>query len=146
MGLLERMGVEAEVEGFIEEGGLYLDIKGDQEGLLIGKHGHTLESLQLLINRMVNKRLKEPVRVFLDVDHYKKRRADSLKKMAHRLGERAKMSGKAITIGPFNSHDRRVIHISLQQDPSLKTESMGEGEMKKIMVIPKKEGGKDRTL
>ena len=140
-GLLQRMGIETEVEGYLREGEVYLEIKSDDEGILIGKHGRTLESLQILISRMVNKRLKEPVRVALDVAQYKKRRADSLAKMANRLGENAKRTGKEITVGPFNVHDRRIIHVTVKEDPALKTESLGEGEMKMIKIIPMRKEG-----
>jgi spoIIIJ-associated protein len=136
IGLLERMGVETQVEGFMKEGNLYLEIHGDQEGVLIGKHGRTLESLQILINRMVNKRLKSTVRVVLDIDDYRKRRADSMSSIAYRMGEKAKRTGYSLTVGPFNSHDRRIIHLTLKEDPSLRTESLGEGELKRIKIIP----------
>jgi len=139
--LLERMGVKTEVEVFLKEGVLYLEIKGDQEGILIGKHGRTLESLQLLINRMVNKRLKNAMRVILDIDDYRKRRTDSMAQMAQRLGEKAKKTGHSLTVGPFNAHDRRIIHVTLKGDPSLKTESLGEGELKKVKIIPMKKEG-----
>jgi len=137
-GLLERMGVKAEVEGFLIEEDLHLEIKGDQEGILIGRHGRTLESFQILINRMVNKRLGTPVRVVLDINDYRKRKAESLKKMAVRIGEKAKSKGHSLTIGPFSAHDRRLIHIALKEDPSLRTESLGEGKLKKITIIPTK--------
>jgi spoIIIJ-associated protein len=141
IGLLERMGVRPEVEGFLREGALHLEIRGDRESFLIGKHGRTLEALQMLINRMVNKRLKSAIRVSLDIDDYRKRRADSMAQMAHRMGEKAKSTGRTQTAGPFNAHDRRVIHLALKEDPFLKTESLGEGEFKKIKIIPvKKEG------
>ena len=141
IGLLERMGVKTEVEGFLEEGILCLEIKGDQGGALIGKHGRTLESLQMLINRMVNKRLKNAVRVALDIDGYRKRRVDSMANIANRLGEESKRIGHSLTVGPFNSHDRRIIHLTLKENPYLKTESLGEGELKKVKIIPiKKEG------
>ena len=140
-GLLERMGAKAEVEGFLKEGDLYLNIKGDQEGILIGKHGRTLESLQMLINRMVNKRLKNTLRVVLDIDDYRKRRGDSIAQMAIRLGDKAKRTGHSQTVGPFNANDRRIIHITLKEDPSLKTESLGEGELKKVKIIPMKNRG-----
>jgi spoIIIJ-associated protein len=143
MGLLERMKKKTGLEGFLREGEIYLEVRGDREGILIGKHGRTLESLQFLVNRMVNKRLKEPVRVILDINDYRKRRADNLKKMAVRLGEKVKTRGHGLTIGPFNAHDRRIIHIALKEDPFLSTESLGAGEMKRIKIIPtKKEGGK----
>jgi spoIIIJ-associated protein len=136
IGLLERMGVKTEVEGFLKEGNLCLEIKGDQEGVLIGKHGRTLESLQMLINRMVNKRLKSAVRVVLDIDDYRKRRVDTMANIASRLGEKAKRIGHSLTVGPFNSHDRRIIHLTLKEDPYLETESLGEGELKKVKIIP----------
>ena len=134
--LLEKMGIETEVEGSIKEGDIYLDIKSDEGGILIGKHGRTLESLQVLVNRMVNKQAKKPMRVVLDVANYKKRRADSLEKMAGRLGENVKGTGKEVTIGPFSAHDRRIIHMALKEDPGVKTVSLGEGEWKKIRIIP----------
>ena len=140
-GLLERMGVKTEVEGFFREGNLCLEIRGDQDGVLIGKHGRTLESLQMLINRMVNKKLKNAVRVVLDIDDYRKRREDDMANIAYRMGEKAKRTGHSLTVGPFNAHDRRIIHLTLKEDPSLKTESLGEGELKKVKIIPiEKEG------
>jgi spoIIIJ-associated protein len=145
--LTERMGVEVEVEGFLKEGILYIDVRGDQKGTLIGKHGQTLDSLQMIINRMVNKRLKGVSRLALDVDDCRKRRAENLSAMALRLGEKAKRVGRAITAGPFNARDRRVIHVALKDEPSLRTESLGEGEMKKITIFhEEKEGGKNRII
>jgi spoIIIJ-associated protein len=141
IGLLERMGIKTEVEGFLKEGNLYLEIKGNQEGILIGKHGRTLESLQMLINRMVNKQLNNSVRVVLDIDDYRKRRSDNIAQMAHRLGEKAKGTGHSLTVGPFNAYDRRIIHLTIKEDPSLETESLGEGELKKIKIIPMKQEG-----
>jgi spoIIIJ-associated protein len=137
-GLLERMGVRTEVDGFLKEGNLYLEIKGDQEGILIGKHGRTLESLQMLVNRMVNKRLKNAMRVILDIDDYRKRRADSVTQMALRLGDEAKRTGHSQVAGLLNAYDRRIIHLTLKEDPFLKTESIGEGELKKVKIIPMK--------
>ena len=145
--LTERMGVEVEVEGLLKEGILYIDVRGDQKGTLIGKHGQTLDSLQMIINRMVNKRLKGVSRLALDVDDYRKRRAENLSAMALRLGEKARRMGCAITAGPLNARDRRIIHVALNDDPSLRTESLGEGEMKKIMIVPEKEEGwKNRII
>jgi spoIIIJ-associated protein len=140
-GLLERMGSRTEVDGFLKEGNLYLEIKGDQEGILIGKHGRTLESLQMLVNRMVNKRLKNAMRVILDIDDYRKRRADSVTLMALRLGDEAKRTGHSQVAGLLNAYDRRIIHLTLKEDPFLKTESIGEGELKKVKIIPMKKEG-----
>ena len=135
-GLLERIGVKAEVDVAFEEGDLHLEIKGNQEGILIGRHGRTLDSFQFLINRMVNKRLETPVRIVLDINDYRKRKTENLKKMAIRVGEKVKSTGHPLTIGPFDAHDRRLIHIALKEDPSVRTESLGEGKLKKISIIP----------
>jgi spoIIIJ-associated protein len=145
VGLLERIGVKAEVDVAFEEGDLHLEIKGDQEGILIGRHGRTLDSFQFLMNRMVNKRLETPVRIVLDINDYRKRKTENLKKMAIRVGEKVKGKGHPLTIGPFDAHDRRLIHIALKEDPAIRTESLGEGKLKKMTIIPtltKKEEGR----
>ena len=142
-GLLDRIGVKAEVEVVLKEGNLFLEIKGDQEGILIGRHGRTLDSFQFLINRMVNKQLGTPIRIVVDINDYRKRKTESLKKMAILAGEKVKSKGHPLTIGPFDAHDRRLIHIALKEDPAIRTESLGEGNLKKITIIPalsKKEG------
>jgi len=90
---------------------------------------------------MVNRRVKEPVRVVLDVGGYRKWRRESLGKLAGRLGERAINEGKAVTVGPFNAQERRIIHLALQQDSLVKIESIGEGPLKKISILPRKKAG-----
>ncbi len=142
--ILRRMGVEAEVEGHFEEETVVIEIRGDREGILIGKHGRTLDSLQVLISRMVNKRFQSPVKVAVDVDFYRKRRGDALTKMALRMGEKVKRTGQAQTIGPFNARERRVIHMALREDPAVTTESLGEGRIKRVSILPKKRTG-DRS-
>ena len=142
MGLLERMEIGSFAEGFLREGDIYLEIRGDKEGILIGKHGRTLESLQFLITRMVNKQLKEPVRVILDINDYRKRRADNLRQMAIRLGEKVKTKGYGLTVGPFNAQERRIIHIALKEDLLIRTESLGDGEMKRMKILPTNKEGK----
>jgi len=141
MGLLEKMEMNAELRGSLMGRDIYLEVKGDQQGILIGRYGRTLDSLQFIINRMVNKRLKEPVKVILDVNDYRKNREENLKKMAIRSGEKAKLRGFSLTIGPFNAYDRRIIHLTLKEDPLLRTESLGEGEMKRVKIIPSKKEG-----
>ena len=141
--LLRRMEIDADVEGFARERDIYLAIKGDKDGILIGKHGRTLDALQLLVNRMIKKQMIEPVRIFLDIDQYRSRRSDSLARMASHFAQKVKATGKAITIGPFNAYDRRTIHIALQEETSLRTESIGEGMIKKIVILPNREEEKD---
>jgi spoIIIJ-associated protein len=136
-GLLERMGTEAEVEIVQQERDLLVEIKGDREGNLTGKDGRTLEALQTLLSRMINKQYDGLVRVQVDVDDYRKRRAESLTGMAVRSGEIVRTSGEAVELGPYNAQDRRVIHIALEEDPYVTTKSVGEGDIKKIKIIPR---------
>ncbi len=137
-GILERLGVEARVDGSLEEGDLHLSIRAEQEGILIGRHGRTLDSLQFLMSRMVSKRLARPAKVLLDINDYRRRKAENLTRMAIRMGEKVKSKGSPLTIGPFNAHDRRLIHIALKGDSSIKTESLGEGVLKRVTIIPTK--------
>jgi len=77
----------------------------------------------------------------LDIDDYRKRRSDNMAQMANRLGDKVKRTGHSLVIGPFNAHDRRIIHLTLKEDPYLKTESLGGGELKKVKIIPMKKEG-----
>jgi spoIIIJ-associated protein len=112
-GLIERMGVEAEAEVVLHEKDLLVEIKGDEEGLLIGKGGRTMDALQILFSRMINKQLNGSIRVLIDVDGYRKGRTEVLTRMALRSGETVKASGKAIVVGPFTAQERRIIHLAL---------------------------------
>lgn len=138
LGLVRRMGLEPRIDGTLREGIIWLEVAGDEEGILIGRHGRTLEALEILVSRMVNRRLEQPMRIVIDVDRYRERRADSLSKLADRLGEKAKREARAITIGPFNPQERRIIHMALQNDPYVETQSIGEGPVKKISILPRK--------
>jgi spoIIIJ-associated protein len=137
--LIKLMGFEPEVEAFLKNGEIYIEIKAEKEGRLIGKNGNTLDSLQFLINRMVNKRLKQSVRLTIDINHYRKRREDYLKKMALQWAENVKRKNKEMIVGPFNLFERKIIHTILKKDSIIKTESLGTGDLKKIKIIPIKE-------
>jgi spoIIIJ-associated protein len=140
-GLLERMGAASEVEVTLQEGNIHIDIRSNNEGFLIGKNGRTLDSLEMLMNRMINKQLKEPARTVLDIGGYRKRREESLSQIALETGEKAKRMGRTLTIGPFNAHERRIIHLTLKENSSVETESIGEGDIKKVSIIPKRGKG-----
>jgi len=111
-----------------------LEILGDKTGLLIGKRGQTLDALQFLINKMVNRTAEDSRRIEVDMEQYRKRREQSLRSMATRLGEKVKKKKKPITIEAMNAHDRRIIHLALKSDPSLETRSVGKGEMRKLVI------------
>lgn len=120
-----------------EVGGPIIDLTGDDSGLLIGRRGQTLQSLQFLVNLIVRKTYGENVRVVLDVEQYRVRREASLRDMAAKVASRVVQSGRSITLEPMSAADRRIIHVSLTDHPGVSTESAGVGEDRKVTVMPK---------
>jgi spoIIIJ-associated protein len=135
--ILELMGEKAKVVGrFDEEDRLSLSIDAKDAGLLIGKQGQTLEALQYLLTKMIAKKARRKVRVFIDIESYRARHQEALTQLALKSGEKAKKSGRPITLNPMNPHDRRIVHLALQGDKEVKTMSRGEGLYKKVVVYP----------
>jgi len=135
--LLELMGEKATVVGQLdEEERLNLSIDAEDAGLLIGKQGQTLEALQYLLTKMIAKKARRKVRVFIDIESYRARHQEALTQLALKSGEKAKKSGRPITLNPMNPHDRRIVHLALQGDREIKTMSRGEGLYKKVVVYP----------
>lgn len=127
----------ATIEAEQADGAVALNIEGDESGLLIGRKGRTLDALQFIVNKIVNKTLEKRVQVVVDAENYRQRRRDSLIQMALRIGDKAKRTGKPVTTNPLNPHDRRIVHLALRDDQVLDTRSRGEGLMKKVVIIPK---------
>lgn len=144
-GILLRMNLDCPVT--IEETPdmIILDIKGDGSGLLIGKRGQNLDAIQYIVNKAISKYADNRKMIVVDTEAYRKRREDSLLALAARLAEKVKKSKKALTVGHMNAHDRRIIHLALQNDESLTTKSRGEGEFRKIVIMPVKKGGAWKT-
>ncbi len=113
-------------------------IEAGNAAILIGKHGRTLDALQFIIRKIVRKKTDTKVRISFDVEGYRDRRKASLTQMALRLGEKVKRSGKPATISPMNAYDRRIVHIALKNDTSVRTQSMGSGLFRKLVVLPQK--------
>jgi len=124
----------------IEErsGRIFFNVKGGNSAILIGKRGQTLEAIQYILEKIVNKSRKERVRIQVDVEGYLEKRRISLEGLATRLAEKVKRTGKPATIGQMNSHDRRIVHIALKSDSKVRTQSMGEGVLRKLVIFPKK--------
>ena len=136
--ILRLIPMNAEITAQRAEGNVNLDIKGDNSGLLIGRRGKTLDALQFIVNKIVNKRLERKVRVVIDSERYRQRRRESLTQLALRMGEKAKRIRKPVTTNPMNPGDRRIVHLALKDDTGLDTRSRGEGLMKKVVIIPRK--------
>ena len=120
------------------DGTIALNIEGDTSGLLIGLKGRTLDALQFIVNKIVNKALEKRTQVVVDSENYRQRRRESLIQMALRMGEKAKNIGKPVVTNLLNPHDRRIVHMALRDDESLDTKSRGEGILKKILIIPER--------
>jgi spoIIIJ-associated protein len=119
---------------------ILFSITGGDSGVLIGKRGQTLESIQYLLEKMINKRSNQRVRVFVDVEGYLEKRKANLRQMALRMAEKAKRIKKPVTIGQMNAHDRRIVHIHLKEDVKVRTQSIGDGYYRKLVIFPKKQG------
>ncbi len=120
------------------DGTIALNIEGDTSGLLIGRKGRTLDALQFIVNKIVNKALEKRAQVVVDSENYRQRRRESLIQMALRMGEKAKNIQKPVVTNLLNPHDRRIVHMALRDDESLDTKSRGENILKKVLIIPKK--------
>ena len=136
--ILVRIPVDSTVYAEHIDGKIALNIVGDKSGLLIGRKGKTLDALQFIVNRVVNKTLEKKIRVVVDSENYRQRRRESLTQMALKIGEKAKKIMKPISTNPMNPHDRRIVHLALKEDEKLDTRSRGEGLLKKVVIIPKR--------
>ncbi len=134
---LENMRIKSEN---LEKGVLLKVEGGDNPGILIGKGGKTLDALEFIVNRIINKKLQKNVQIVLDIQNYRERRKEYLRKLAISMAEKAKRTGKAITTEPLSARDRRIIHVTLRNDNSIETRSQGEGSLRKIVIIPKTKG------
>lgn len=121
------------------------NVTGGNTGVLIGKRGQTLEAMQYLIDKIVNKQSEKRIRLLVDVAGYLENRRASLEKMAQRMGAKAKKTGKPISVGQMNAHDRRIIHIALKEDDTLWTQSVGDGFYRKLLIFPKKKNGRKKN-
>jgi spoIIIJ-associated protein len=136
--ILALIPVEASVSAEQVDGNIALTIEGDKSGLLIGRKGKTLDALQFIVNRIVNKTLDKRIRVVVDSENYRQRRRDSLTQMALRMGDKAIRIGKPVTTNPLNPRERRIIHLALKEDGRLNTKSKGDGLLKKVVIFPKR--------
>ena len=136
--VLQAMGMgEVNIVSSIdEEGALAIEMSGENMGILIGKRGQTLDSLQYLTNRVANKSQDGYVRVKLDTEDYRKRRKQTLENLAKNIAYKVKRSRKPISLEPMNPYERRIIHSALQADDRVSTHSEGEEPYRRVVVTP----------
>ena len=117
-----------------EEGALSIDMEGNNMGILIGKRGQTLDSLQYLTNRVANKMQDGYVRVKLDTEDYRRRRKETLENLAKNIASKVKRTRRTVSLEPMNPYERRIIHSALQSDPAVSTHSEGEEPYRRVVV------------
>lgn len=132
------MQVDVTVSVRPEGENLLADINGSEAGMLIGHHGQTLDAMQYLLNLVATKVGEDGQRVLLDVEGYRKRREETLTRLASRLAERVHRSGESTVLEPMTAHERRVIHLALQDDPYVETSSEGEEPFRRVVIQPKR--------
>jgi spoIIIJ-associated protein len=141
--LLTRMGVDAVVKGRWGEPDapgkvrpLLVDVHGDDLSLLIGRRGETLSALQYVTRLIVGKELHRPVAIVIDVEGYRARREETLRRLARRMADQAIDRNRTMSLEPMPANERRIIHIELKDNPKVTTESVGEGNHRKVTIIP----------
>lgn len=145
--LLELMKVPATVEPLEltnqgAQGGslpVAFNVKGDDLGILIGRRGQTLSSLQFMVNLILGRRLKARSSVHIDIEGYKQRRFEVVRRLALRVADRVKSTGQPTTLEPMPANERRIVHLVLQGSSDVTTQSIGEGENRKVSIAPKRQ-------
>ena len=133
--VLKAMDMEVEIKTSIdEEGALCMEMSGENMGILIGKRGQTLDSLQYLTNRVANKTQDGYVRVKLDTEDYRRRRKETLENLAKNIAHKVKRTRRSVSLEPMNPYERRIIHSALQGDRSVTTHSEGEEPYRRVVV------------
>lgn len=140
LGVSASIAVQARAELAEDEEGtqvpVAMDIKGDDLGILIGRRGQTLAALQYIVRLLVGRRIESWTPVVIDVEGYKQRRHDALESFAREMADRVKARGAPFTLEPMPPYERRVIHTSLADYPGVTTESIGQGDERKVVIRP----------
>jgi len=135
--ILSEMGIECEIKSTSSDGNIHLTVNTPNPGLLIGRRGMTLNSIQYLVNCMANRTSLVKRRIVIDTEQYRERREESLSSLARRLASKVKVTGHEVVVEPMNPQDRRIIHMTLQDDPEIATFSRGEGSMRSVVITTK---------
>ena len=136
-GLLERMNMRAEIEEAVLMDSACFHIRAPDGGMLIGENGQNLFSLYSIVKRIVERRFPDDHTPFLiDVNDYQRKRIDEIKERARMSAQRVRYFKKEVVMQPMSAYERRIIHMSLEEDPDVVTESIGEGETRRVVIKP----------
>ena len=133
-----HIAVELEVAVPEEEGPVAVNLRGEDLAILIGKHGQTLDALQYLTNLAANRDAEEKIKFVIDVEEYRRRRAETLTRLAQRLASKVKRMGEPVVLEPMTPHERKIIHMALQDDRRISTYSEGEEPNRKVVIALKR--------
>ena len=123
---------------------IFFNVNGGNAGILIGKRGQTLDAIQSIVEKVINKHKENRTRVLVDIEGYLETRKENLENLAVRLADKAKRTGKPMSLGQMNAYDRRIVHIALKDNPDVQTRSRGEGPLRKLVIFPKKKSSSRR--
>ncbi len=145
--LLEKMKIKAQVTASWSEASepgeprpLVLEVTGDDLGILIGPRGETVAALQYIARLIISKELGEGINVLVDVEGHRRRREEQLRRMARKMAEQVVQRQRTMAMEPMPPAERRIVHLELRDHPDVYTESVGEGDKRKVTIIPKKSG------
>ena len=136
--VFDAMGLKVNIDVTTTEEEMNIDLSGEEMGVLIGKRGQTLDSLQYLTSLVVNKGTKEYIRVKVDTENYRERRKETLENLAKNLAYKVKRTKRPVSLEPMNPYERRIIHSALQDDKYVTTISEGEEPYRKVVIKPVK--------
>ena len=131
------MGIIVKIDTKLKDRQMFITLNGDDMGLLIGKRGQTLDSIQYLVNLVVNKGNSPYISITLDTENYRQRRKDTLESLAYNLAKKVKQTGKNVVLEPMNPYERRIIHSALQNDRFVTTYSEGEEPYRYVVITLK---------
>lgn len=129
---------DATVSATTESDRLTLRIEGGNAGILIGRKGQTLDAMQFLTDKIINRKSEARVRVKVDIEGYMETRKSNLKHLAYKMADKAKKTGRPATINQMSAQDRRIVHLALKDDTAVRTQSMGDGYYRRLVIFPKK--------
>jgi spoIIIJ-associated protein len=136
--IIDKITDDAKVHVEKKDESVMFNVEGGKTALVIGKRGQTLEAIQYLVDRVVNRNSEQRIRLQVDVGGYLENKKANLEQRAMHLAEKVKKTGKPITVGELNVYDRKIVHICLKEEPAVRTQSMGSGFYRKLVIFPKK--------
>ncbi len=144
-GVFEKMGLETKIVVSEKDCYLVFDVQGDNLGILIGRRGDTLDALQFLLNLVINRKGSEKVKAIIDIENYRAKREETLISLSKKLADKARRTGQRVILEPMNPQERRIIHMTLQEEEGINTYSEGVEPYRKVVIVPKRKGYKNRN-